>query len=135
MRTPYITSTALFPDDRFSDMVCSKLGQLLPKRSNVLLVGVEAPLLTHGDLNAIMLRLQQRAEANDPAVVSRYGFRDRADFFHHYQRLSAILVRGGTPLQAGEPVFLWDNPQAKYPLPARVRTALVRSHTLYRLSH
>ena len=47
-----------------------------------------------------------------------------------HQLLSAILVRGETPLQAGEPVVVWDNPQAKYPLPAKVRTVLARSHTL-----
>jgi hypothetical protein len=77
-----------------------------------------------------MLRLKQRAEANDSTVVHRHGFRDRAEFFNYYQRLSALLVRGGTPLPAGEPVVIWVNPQAKYPLPARVRTVLSRSHTL-----
>jgi hypothetical protein len=111
-------------------MVCSKLGQLLLQRSNLLLVGMEAPQLTHRDIHAAMLRVQQRAEGNDSTVIHRYGFRDRADFFHHYQRFSALLVRGGTPLQAGEPVVIWDNPQAKYPLPAKVRTVLSRSHTL-----
>lgn len=115
--------------DRFSDMLCSKLGQLLPQRGNLLLVGLEEARLSQEDLRARMLRLQQRAEGNDPAVVQRHGFRDRADFFQHYQRLSALLLRG-IPLQAGENVILWDHPQAKYPLPARVRTALLRSHTL-----
>lgn len=117
-------------DERFTDMLCNKLGQLLPQRSNLLLIGVEAPfLVTHEDLHTTMLHLQQRAENNDPTAVQRHGFRDQADFFHHYQRLSALLVRG-MPLQANEPVVLWDNPQAKYPLPAKVRTALARSHTL-----
>jgi len=121
--------TGPLPSDRFSDMLCSKLGQLLPRRINLLLVGVEAPHLTHRDLHATMLRVQQRAEGNDSSVVHRHGFRDRADFFHHYQRLSALLVRG-ISLQAGEPLVIWVNPQAKYPLPTRVRTALSRSHTL-----
>jgi hypothetical protein len=76
-----------------------------------------------------MLRIQQRAESNDPAVIHKHEFRDRADFFQHYQRLSALLVRG-IPLQAGESVVLWVNPQAKYPLPAKVRTAISRCHTL-----
>lgn len=129
-QSPNTTLTVPLPGDRFSDMVCSKLGQMLAQRSNLLLVGVEAPLLTHAELHATMLRVQQRAEANDSTLVQRYGFRDRADFFQHYQRLSAILVRGGTPLQAGEPVVLWLNPQAKYPLSAKVRTALSRSHTV-----
>jgi len=129
MQSPNTTLTDPLPGDRCSDMLCSKLGQLLPQRSNLLLVGMEAPQLTHSDLNATMLRIQQRAEGNDSTVVQRHGFRDRADFFHHYQRLSAILVRR-IPLQAGEPVVIWDNPQAKYPLPTKVRTALSRSHTL-----
>jgi hypothetical protein len=116
-------------NDRFSDLVCSKLGQLLAQRSNVLLVGVEATPLSQSDIHAIMLRIQHRVEANDVSMVQRYGFRDRADFFNRYQRLSGILVRG-MPLQAGDTVPLWDNPQAKYPLPAKVRTALIRSHTL-----
>jgi hypothetical protein len=131
-QSPNSLLTVPLPGDRFSDMVCSKLGQLLPQRSNLLLVGVEAPHLTHRDLHAAMLRVQQRAEANDSTVVQRHGFRDRADFFQHYQRLSAILVRGGTPLHAGEPVVIWVNPQAKYPLPTKVRTVLFRSHTPYR---
>jgi hypothetical protein len=128
-QSPHTTFTVPLLGDRFSDMLCSKLGQLLPQRSNLLLVGVDAPHVTHPDIHAAMLRIQQRAEGNDSTVTHRHGFRDRADFFHHYQRLSALLVRG-TPLHAGKPVIVWDNPQAKYPLPAKVRTVLSRSHTL-----
>jgi hypothetical protein len=126
-RTPVELS---LPGDRFADMLCGKLGQLLPQTSNLLLVGVEIQNLTPADIQATMLRLQQRAEGNDPTLVQRYGFLDRADFFRHYRRLSGLLVRGGMPLKAGEPVVLWENPQTKHPLPTRVRTALVRSHTL-----
>ena len=115
--------------ERFTDMLCSKLGQLLPQRSNLLLVGTETAHLTHDDLQAAMLRIHQRAEGNDPTVLKGEGFRDRADFFDHYKRLSALLVRG-IPLQAGGPTVLWFNAQAKHPLPGKVRTALSRSHTL-----
>ena len=115
--------------ERLADTMCSKLGQLLPQRSNVLLIGVDAPCPTHSDIHAAMLRIQQRAERNDSMLLQQHRFRDRADFFHHYQRLSALLVRR-IPLQAGEPVVVWVNPQAKYPLPVKVRTALSRSHTL-----
>jgi len=109
-----------------ADMACSKLSQLLPKHTNILLVGVESPWLTQDSLRATMLNLQQRAERNDASVVQRNGFRDRAHFFQHYQRLSELLVRG-PHLQAGEPVIGWVNPQAKYPLPSKVRTVLYRS--------
>ena len=114
--------------NRFTDMLCGKLGQLLPGRVNLLLAGVDAPALPQLDLNPVMLRIQQRAEAGDPNVIRKHGFRDRAAFFSHYRRLSALLVRG-IPLPAGEPLAVWDNPQTKFTLPARVRTALVRSHT------
>jgi hypothetical protein len=115
--------------ERLADTICSKLGQLLPQRSNVLLIGVEALHLTHNDLRAAMLRIQQRAERNDTTFLQLHRFRDRADFFAHYQRLSEVLVRG-PHLQAGKPVMGWVNPQAKYPLPSKVRTVLYRSHSI-----
>lgn len=114
-------------EERLADMVCSKLAQLPAQRSNVLLVGVEALRLTSETLRAAMLQLQQRAERADVSFAQRYGFRDRADFFQHFQRLSELLVRG-PQLQAGEAVIGWVNPQGKHPLPGKVRTVLYRSH-------
>lgn len=118
-----------FVGESLTDAIGSKLSQLIPQRSNVLLVAVETSYVTQETLRAAMLNLQQRAERNDANVVRRHRFRDRADFFQHYQRLSEVLVRG-PELQAGEPVIGWINPQAKYPLPSKVRTALYRSHKL-----
>jgi hypothetical protein len=113
-------------EERLTDLVCSKLGQLQLQRTNILLAGLTPPGLTQDTLRTGMLHLQQRAERNEPAVVGRYGLRDRGDFFQHYQRLSELIVRG-TPLRAGNPVIGWVNPQARYPLPGKVRRALYRS--------
>lgn len=113
--------------DDFADTICSKLGQMQPQQGNVMVVGLEPSVITQAELRAIMLNLQQRAERNDPTVVQRYGFRERADFFRHYQRLSEMLVRP-SDFQSGNSVISWVNPQAKYPLPGKVRTALYRSH-------
>ncbi len=128
---PFVPTTPMRSpvSEQLADLVCSKLTQLPPQRGNILLVGVEAPRPTPDTLRAAMLHLQQRAERNDPTVLQRHGFRDRADFFRHYQRLSELLVRG-PELQADEPVIGWVNPQAKYPLPSKVRTALYRSHRI-----
>jgi len=109
-----------------ADMLCSKLGQLLPQYTNVLLVGVESSFLTQDTLRAAMLNLQQRAERNDAAIVQRNGFRDRAHFFQYYRRLSELLVRC-PGLQTDGLLISWVNPQAKYPLPGKVRTVLYRS--------
>ena len=67
------------------------------------------------------------ADANVAHLLQRYGFQDRADFSRHYQRLSEVLVRN-SQWQADEPVIGWSSPQAKHPLPSKVRTALYRSH-------
>lgn len=115
--------------ERLADAICSKMGQLFPQRSNVLVVGMDVMGLRQNDLQTLMLRLQQRAERNEPAFWQRYGFQDRADFFRHYQRLSEVLVRS-SQWQADESVIVWVNPQAKHPLPGKVRTALYRSHGL-----
>lgn len=114
--------------DRFADAVCSKLGQLVHQHSNVLLVGVDVLEMSQDDIRAAMLRVQQRAERSDTAFFQRYGFRDRADFFRHYQRLSEILARE-TGVDEGMSLATWVNPQAKYPLPNKARTALHRSQT------
>ena len=120
------SSIQVHSGERLVDTICIKLGQLLPQRSNVLLIGVDALHLTDNDLRALMLRTQQRAERNEDMFL-RYRFRDRSDFFRHYQRLSEVLVRG-LELPAAEPIVTWANPQAKHPLPGKVRTALYHSH-------
>jgi len=130
IRTQTIPSGEAVPfvGERVADAICSKLGQLLTQRSNVIIVGMDAPCPTSDELQAALLRVQQRAERNDPVLLQQHRFRDRADFFHHYQRLSQVIVRE-SQLQAGEPVVMWVNPQAKYPLPGKVRTILDHSHT------
>ena len=114
--------------ERLGDAICSKLRQLLPQRGNVLIVGMDALTLTQSDLQSLMLRLQQRAERGDSTFWQRYGFRERAEFFQSYQRLSEILVRP-SQFQANEQAVIWINSQARHPLPSKVRTALYRSHS------
>ena len=112
-----------------AEAIAGKLSQLLPQRSNILLIAIEATHLTPSDIRNAMLNLQQRAERNDSAFLQGHGFRDRTDFFRHYQRLSEVLVRG-LHVEAAKSMVAWINPQAKHPLPTKVRTAVIRSHTL-----
>ena len=113
--------------DRLTDAMCSKLGQLLPQRANILVVGVDTPSPSPSDLQAAMIRVQQRAERNELAFLQRYRFRDRAEFFRHYQRLSEMIVRP-SQWETDDPAVIWVNSQAKHTLPSKVRTALYRSH-------
>lgn len=113
---------------QLADTISSKLRQLLPQRSNILIVGVDALHLMPSDLRIAMLSTQQRAERNDLPFLQRHGFRDRADFFRHYQRLSEVLVRQPES-EVARSILTWTNPQAKHPLPSKVRTIVYRSHT------
>lgn len=119
-----VVQVSSFLSNSLADTICSKLGQLLPQQSNVLIIGMDTPPPAAKDIQAVMLRLQQRAERNDPALLQRCRFRDRAGFFRQYQRLSEILARG-----SNGPSIAWVNPQAKFPLPGKVRTVLHRSQT------
>jgi hypothetical protein len=108
---------------RLAEAVIDKLGQLLPQRGNILLVAIEAQNLIPSDIRNAMLTMQNKITQ---PYLQGHGFRDRADFFRHYQRLSEVLVR--VPhLETAKSMVPWINPQAKHPLPSRVRTVLYRS--------
>lgn len=112
-------------EGRLTDTVCNKLGQLLPSMGNLLLIGVEDEVARELDLEPIMARLRVRAEQRDETLLARHGFEGTTDFFKQYQRLSALLVRGGPAEEAPRPLW-WLNRQAKHPLPSDLRTALDR---------
>ena len=109
--------------ERLGNAVCSKLGQFSAGSGNVLLVGVSS-LTTDDALQTALTELLRRAEQHDPEVLKRSRLRNWGDFFRHVTRLSEVLVR--SPQEPGA-LSVWTNPQAKHPLPSKVRTALYRS--------
>ncbi len=113
-------------ENRIAEVVCSKLRQLRPGMANVLLVGANSAGLTADPLRLSILKAQQWAERNDPAILSRHGFETRAGFFACYQRLSELVVRDLLAAPGSIPL-VWINPQGRNPMPAKVRTALYRS--------
>jgi hypothetical protein len=123
--TRLTATTEPLPEGRLADVVCEKLGQLQPRHANVLVVGHEGIGASGQFLRGEMLRLQQRVERNDERLIQRHSFRGRAEFFRGFQRLSALFCRGTD--SAGAPVLaVWLNPQAREPLPDKVRSALQR---------
>ncbi len=126
------TSGAMEPDrvrERLSETICDKLGQLKPNCANVIIVGIAAENLPHAQPQATLRTLQLRAERNDADVIQRHGCKDRAEFFARYRRLSAVMLRAA-PVRGAAGCEYCENPLSAHPLPSRVRTALIRSHTL-----
>lgn len=108
---------------RLVDTVCEKLGQLLSNTPNVLWVWMQSPVMQEIAVDQLLLGLKRRVEQRDVEMLARYGFRNPADFIRHYQRLSVLLIQDARA-QAGAAPVVWHNNDARYPLPARLRTTL-----------
>lgn len=108
---------------RLTDTVCNKLGQLQSGMANLLVVVVDSSS-DEIDLRSTMLRLKERAERKEQHLFSRHGWRGPSDFFKSYLRLSMLLMRTHPEDEKHSRVTLWENPQAKYPLPANIRSLL-----------
>lgn len=109
---------------RLADIVCGKLGQLLPSMINVLVIVAEGDAIEHLDVPRAMAHLKDRAERKETSLFTRHGFRGTPDFFKHYQRLSGLLVRSAWDPESGTGPILWTNSQAKHPIPANILAIL-----------
>ena len=115
--------------ERLHEVVCSKLGQMLPSAMNVLAIATGTALPSDGELDHALRQLQARAERSDPRVLMRYHFDKRAEFFKCYTRLSAVVLRNGWEAEAPGPAVLWLNKQARRPLPDPMARALRAAFT------
>lgn len=109
---------------RLTDVVCEKFGQLSSDTPNVLWVWGKSRVVGELDVGEVMLDLKRRVEQRDAYLFSRYGFGKPADFIRYYQRLSAIVVQCPYEQGANRSPFLWQNNDARHPLPAKVATLL-----------
>lgn len=111
---------------RLADIVGSKLHQMVPGMMNLLVIMADEQRMCELEMGKVMNGFKQRAEQKEPQLFQRYNFRDTADFFKYYQRLSAVLLKStGQPVAGKCPLF-WLNNQTKHPLPAPVGTILQR---------
>jgi hypothetical protein len=113
-----------FASSRLSDIVCGKLGQMLPGMINILLVAPDIDQLTSADVQMAMAELKARAERKDAQFFARKGFRDAPEFFKQFHQLSGIILRGASSREAGTRPSLWANAQAKHPIPPNLRALL-----------
>lgn len=114
---------------RLAGVLALKLGQTVPDRANVLLVGVEGDPPGDEGLAALLDQVRRDVETTDPEALLKRGFRHRGEYLRRLARLSAVFVRRAPGL-TDEPVTdvalgVWVNPQARAPLPNDVRRALV----------
>lgn len=106
---------------RLAETTCNKLHQVMPNMPNVVVVGVPELTADEAGFAAEMASVRRSAEKRDAVVLSRLGFDSTPAFIKAIERLSAVIVCN---VDGSAPAFLWHNPQAKMPLPAKVTTAL-----------
>lgn len=113
---------------KWADVFCDKLGQLPPSVINVLVIygeraGSEAPF----DAGAVMADLRALAERKDEAYFTRRGLGGSRDYLRQSRKLSAVVFQARTASDEPVPLASWINPQARHPLSADLRGALLRS--------
>jgi hypothetical protein len=111
---------------RMTGIVVSKLRQMLPGMMNLLVIMADHQTICELEVGAVMNQLKQRAEQKEPQLFQRRRFRNTADFFKYYQRLSGVLLTSTGNHETGKCPILWLNNQTKHPLPAPVCTILQR---------
>jgi hypothetical protein len=109
---------------RLVDMVCGKLGQMLPSMINILIVFPDDDRVDHSVVMRAMARLKERAERKDIDFFTRKGFGGTQDFFKQYHRLSGILVRSSISGGPARSAALWENLQARHRIPTDLQMLL-----------
>lgn len=114
---------------RLAGVLALKLGQTVPDRANVLLIGVEGEPPTAEELAALMDEVRRDAETTDPAALLKRGFRHRGEYLRRLAAVSALVVRRAPrlddPAAAEAPVTAWQNDAARTALKPEVLRALV----------
>jgi hypothetical protein len=109
---------------RLADVVCDKLGQLSPSTPNVLWMWMQSRLMQEIEIEQLLPALKRRIEQRDADLLARYGLRNPAEFFRNYQRLSVVLVQSLPAQAADKHPLVWNNNDARHPLPAKVKMIL-----------
>jgi hypothetical protein len=105
---------------RLAETAFNKLHQLMPGMPNVVAISVPAQEIDEAGFAAVMSAVRRDMEKGDPVIMMRTGFNSTPAFIKAYGRLSAVIARS----MNGSAAFLWRNPSARAPLPAKAITSL-----------
>lgn len=107
---------------RLAETACNKLHQMMPNMPNVVAIGVPVVTTDEAGFAAAMAGIRRSAEQRDAVALSRLNFASTPAFIKAIERLSAVMVCDA--LNETPAAFLWQNPNARAPLPAKVVAAL-----------
>ena len=105
---------------KFGDIVCEKLGQMLPNMINMLIVGSNSSAHEREDLPRAIDSINDLLLKNDEKFFIQKGFHGRNDFIEQMKNLSAILFRSNWIGGVGDRNLLWLNEQASQKIPEEI---------------
>lgn len=110
-------------DQRLIDVLCGKLGQMLPNMANLLFLAIPKPV-SMDYLADHLAWMRSKAESKDAKFFARYNFSSPGGFLTVFKRLSGVYAFGG----AGE-TAAWLNSQSSLKLPGDLKNILARGFT------
>jgi hypothetical protein len=112
----------------FGDVICDKLGQMIPGMTNVLAVSTDSATHDAHSLEKAIESLKERARHGDNEFFKQKGLEGADDYIEKVTRLSGVLVRSiWAPLCAkDERNLLCCNKDAEHSIPEDIRRILRR---------
>jgi hypothetical protein len=109
---------------KWTEILCSKLGQLPASAINVLLVGSGAGAAETCSAETAIYDLSRAAERGEDALFQRYGLPSAHDYTRQLTRLSGVLRAAEWNQDSAARFTLWLNPVARHALPPGLARAL-----------
>jgi hypothetical protein len=102
---------------RWADVIAMKLIQMPAGLPNVVVVATSAEQCPDFDLPGMLRDLRALAERKDDTFFAQRGWPTARDFLRQFARLSALVWWDGWDAPQGGRWLLWQNAQARHPLP------------------
>jgi hypothetical protein len=110
---------------KWTEVLCTKLGQLPSGAINVLLVGTGAQIVESCSIDSAVGELGKAAQRGENATFQRYGLPEARDYSRQMIHLSGVLRIADWDLDSSARFSLWRNPTARHALPPDLARALV----------
>jgi hypothetical protein len=99
---------------KWTEVLCTKLGQLPSGAINVLLVGTADQIVESCSAETAIRELSHAAQRGEDAAFQRYGLPGARDYSRHMVRLSGVLRVADWDLDSSAHYSLWRNPVARH---------------------
>jgi hypothetical protein len=110
---------------KWTEVLCTKLGQLPAGAINVLVVGTGAQIVESCSAEKAVRELGQAAQRGENTTFQRYGLPGARDYSRHMTHLSGVLRVADWDVDSSARFSLWRSPTARHALPPDLARALL----------